>query len=466
MKGRTASEKISSFARYAGDIQDKEVHAAARAFIDTVAVTIAGQEEPACRMAREYLLADCGAGMSSFWGSTAQGRAEDAALVNGLAGHILDYDHITLPLRGHPSVVLFPALVSLGETIDATGGQIATAYTVGFEVMVKMAKAVAFCHYAKGWDPTSTLGVVAAAAGCSQLLGLSADQTICALGIAAAHAAGSRRSFGTMTKALQAGHAAADAVRAAKLAAKGFTAPRDALDGAFGYVDLYGHGENLLHRELDTLGEKPLELLSTGFEVKQFPCCYATHCAIQGVQELLAQQPMTVSEIKCVRVTTQREGLSALIHHRPWRGLEGKFSLEYVVAATLLDGTVRLESFTDAAVQQPIAQALLRRVEGFEEDERWPRRAMVEVELRSGERRSARVMCLEGSSQVPLEDADFETKFRDCVASSRSDVDVQGFLEAVWNWRDQPIRSILRCLAQGIAEPRLENRALRTVRDG
>jgi 2-methylcitrate dehydratase PrpD len=136
--------------------------------------------------------------------------------------------------------------------------------------------------------------------------------------------------------------------------------------------------------------------------------------------------------------------LKTLIHKQPRTGLEGKFSMEYVVAAALLDRGVRLESFTDAAVQRPEAQEFLRKVETSEEGgEVLPARTTVEVELRNGEKRSIRVETLRGSYLQPLTDAEVEAKFRDCVSFSGMSMDVDGFLAAVWDWRDRPVRSIL-----------------------
>ncbi len=446
MRGRTAGEKVGAFvaAMRAGEPLPEVVHQVARAFVDTFAVAAGGWREPAAEIARDYVLADGAGGAATLWANGERVRPEDAALANAVAAHVLDFDDVTSPQRGHPSAVLLPALVAVGEAADATGAQISAAYAAGFELIVKLSRAMAFGHYARGWHSTSTLGVIGAAAGCAFLLALTADQTSAAVGIAVAHAAGVRRSFGTMAKSLQPAQAAAAAVRAARLAAKGYSAPPDALDGTFGFMDLYANGEDL-HAQLDTLGEPPLELSRAGLEVKKYPCCYATHRALQGIQDLVSQRPIRASEVERVLVTVQPKGLAPLIHKRPWHGLEAKFSMEYTVAAMLLDGAVRLESFSDSAVQRPEAQALLRKVEAFEEEgDPWPRRALVEVELRNGERRSLRVDELRGSAKLPLSDAELKAKLRDCVAFGRFEMEVDRFLDAVWSWGDRSIREVLR----------------------
>ncbi len=445
MKGETAAEKIGAFVASASTqvATPEVVHQTARAFVDTFAVAVAGRSEPATQIIRNYVLdGDCG-GPSTLWTTGERTRPEDAATFNATAAHVLDFDDVTSPQRGHPSVVVLPALVALGEAQEVTGAQIGASYAVGLEVIVKMSRAMAMKHYTKGWHSTSTIGALGGAAGCAHLLGLDAQQATAAIGIAVAQAAGARRSFGTMTKSLQPATAAATAIRSARLAARGFTAPTDSLEGAFGFMDLYGNGEEL-DGELDTLGNVPLEVFRTGLEVKKYPCCYATHRVIQGILDMDAERRIRSSEVERVRVTVQPTGLVPLIHKRPWRGLEGKFSMEYVVAAAIVDKAVRLQSFTDSAVQRPEVQSLLRKVETVEESgEPWPRRALVEVELRNGETRSIRVEALRGSAQLPLSEGELAQKLHDCATYSHFEMDIDGFLSAAWNWADRPIRSIL-----------------------
>lgn len=446
MRGRTASEKIGAFVGSAATKLSAQevVHQAARAFVDTFAVAVAGRLEPASQIVRDYVVSGACGGPSTLWTTGERVRPEDAALVNGVVAHVLDYDDVTSPQRGHPSVVLMPALIALGEAEGATGAQLSAAYAVGLEVIVKLSRAMAFDHYARGWHSTSTIGVLGAATGCAHLLRLDAERAAAAIGIAVSQASGARRSFGTMCKSLQPASAAAAAIRSARLAALGFTAPADAMEGTYGFMDLYGNGENL-QAQLDALGEQPLELSRAGLEVKKYPCCYATHRAIQGVLDMDQEQPIHSSEVERVRVTVQPKGLAPLIHKRPWHGLEAKFSMEYVVSAAILDKAVRLESFADSAVQRPEAQSLLRKVETYEEGgEPWPRRALVEVSLKNGETRSIRVEALRGSAQLPLTEAELEGKLRDCVAFSGFEMNVDGFLADAWNWGDRPIQSLFR----------------------
>lgn len=196
------------------------------------------------------------------------------------------------------------------------------------------------------------------------------------------------------------------------------------------------------------LGHEPPALLTVGTAIKQYPCCYGAHCAAQGVLDLVGREKIDPTEVERVRVTVDPRGLTAMPYRRPRTGVEGKFSLEYVVAASLLDGGLRLETFTDAAVQRPAAQALLRRVETAEEEGEptLRHRALVEIGLEGGRRHVVRVDKLRGAADLPLSDAEIETKVRSCISFARDGVELDGFLSAVWGWRDRPIARVVEAM--------------------
>jgi 2-methylcitrate dehydratase PrpD len=447
MNNQTASEKIGSFIASTRPAlaSDEVIHQAARAFVDIFGVALAGRNEPASRIILDYVTSSRCDGPATIWATGQRTRPEDATLVNVVMGHVLDYDDVTNLIRyGHQTLMILPALIALGQAQGATGGQISAAFAAGFEVVAKLPQDMVLEHYQRGWHVTSTFGVIAAAAACAQLLRLDATRAAAAVGIAVAHASGVLRSFGTMSKPIQPANGAAAAIRCARLAAAGFTAPRDSMEGPLGFVDVYGKGYDL-HDGYDKLGEEPIELLRSGVGVKKYPCCYGGHHAIQAALDLLAEHPVRPADIERVWVTVQPTGLVAMPHNRPQTGLEGKFSMPYVVATALLDRAVRLQSFTDAAVRRPEIQALLQKIEVREEDEGGPlpRRAVVEVQVIGGQRFAVRVEHLRGARELPLEDCELEEKLRDCISFSGLTIDVDRFLAMVWDWRDRPVGEIV-----------------------
>src|SRR5438270_766501 len=166
------------------------------------------------------------------------------------------------------------------------------------------------------------------------------------------------RPTSVRSAALHAGLAAERGVLAAQLAGRGFTADPDQLEGPMGFLALYGGGSTV--GPVAALTEEEGE--PAGLNVKLHPCCYATHAAIDAALELAATLPGG-ARIAAIQVVVPPGGLAPVIHHRPVDGLQAKFSLEYAVAAALLDREVTLASFDDNRARRADVQQLLRTVE-------------------------------------------------------------------------------------------------------
>jgi 2-methylcitrate dehydratase PrpD len=445
----SVTEAVAEFA--AGDpfanAPDELYTRATRAFIDTVGVSIAGRQEDCFSILSNTL--GTSAGAATVLPTRETSSSAQAALLNGTAGHALDYDDVADEVKGHPSIVLVCALLALAEARGKSGRELLEAYAIGFEASCAIARALPVDpHYTLGWHATATVGVLGAAAGAGHLLGLSQDELQCALGIAASMAGGSRQNFGTMTKPLHAGLAARDAVVAVELAANGFTADPHQLEGPVGYFQLYGVDPRP-SEVIDAL-QRPRVLLEHGLNVKKYPCCYGTH-RMADAALALRSRGLRADQVRSIGVSVEPRGLQAIIHHHPKTGLQGKFSGEYVVSACLLDGAVRLSTFTDDQVQRPQAQDLLERVtiseapappfgpsgfgHGF---------ATLEVTLNDGSSLRERCDIPRGDAGIPLSDADIEAKFRDCLAFSGSSWDADALLTRLWNLRTAPsVRDVL-----------------------
>src|SRR5260370_8902850 len=188
--------------------------------LDTVVVTLAGSREESRRLLASSL--DPAPGPSLFFGTSRRVGVLDAAYVNGTASHALDFDDCSNTMGGHPSVPVLSALFPLADELGASGRDFVLAYIAGFEVETKLALAVNFHHYTKGWHPTATLATFGAAAACARLMGLDAERTAVALSLAASFASGIKANFGTMAKPMHVAHTARHGVLAARLAKSGF----------------------------------------------------------------------------------------------------------------------------------------------------------------------------------------------------------------------------------------------------
>jgi 2-methylcitrate dehydratase PrpD len=393
---------------------------ARRAFLDTLGVMLAGSREDAARIAADMVRDQGGSTEASVFGHGFAAPAGEAALVNGTCAHALDFDDVNMSMRGHPSVPLVPAILALGEKVGSRGREVIDAFVLGFEVECKLGRLIGASHYALGWHATSTLGTLGAASACARLLQLEADQTRNALAIAASLASGIRQNFGTMTKPLHAGWAARNGVIATTLADRGFTADSAALEGESGLLRAASGGARLISRSLARLGD-PWEIVSPGIGVKLYPCCYATHRAIDAALEIVAAGGLRHSDIERIEVTVSRGTVMPLRKGLPSTGLEGKFSMEYCIAAALADGHIGLATFTDEAVRRPDLRKLMKRVAVREERRAaaFPigGRAVVSVDTSGNVNHTRVVETPKGDPQNPLTWDELGDKFRDCAGA-------------------------------------------------
>jgi 2-methylcitrate dehydratase PrpD len=460
---KTDSQIIAAFAAGfdASVLDDEHVRQCGRALVDTMAVAIAAQYEPTVRRAHQYVeslgpnLFD-GRGRSlpgraSLWGRRQASTIEGAALFNGIAAHVLDFDDASSPMSGHPSVALLPALVALAEARDAPGMRLVSAYVVGFEICCKLGRALDLTHYALGWHMTATVGTIAAAAACGHLLELDAPRIAHAIGLAMAQTGGTRENFGTDAKSFQAGQANAAAIRAALLAEQGFTASLHSLDGRAGYMTLYSAGEDITPI-LQTLGALPLEIDSSGIEVKKYAACYGIHRPLDGLFEIMAEHDFGLADIELIEIETSYGVLAPLVRHPPRNGTEGKFSMEYSIAAAIADRGIQLSSYAEEAVtRREIAPYLDRIVVREATDKMFPRWASISIAFKDGQVRTCRVDELRGSPHAPLSEEELFEKISDCLSWGNSTVRADDLLDAAKKLPTIAVRELMAAIERPAA---------------
>src|SRR5262249_40562833 len=216
------------------------------AILDTIGVTLAGLAEETTAVVARVLHRTAAPGPALLFGSSGRVDVLSAALINGVAAHALDFDDCNNTLGGHPSAPILPALWALADGVS--GKAFIAAYAAGVECETKLARAVHFHHYEKGWHPTATLGTFGSAAACGHLRRLGPDQIASALALAASMASGIKANFGTMTKPFHVGQAARNGLCAALLAKEGVTANHGALEHPQGFFAVY-NGAGTFHPE-------------------------------------------------------------------------------------------------------------------------------------------------------------------------------------------------------------------------
>lgn len=392
---------------------------ARRAVLDTLGVLLAGSRGDASVKVAALVREQGGAQDAAVIGHDFRAPASEAALVNGTSAHALDFDDVSVTMRGHPSVPLLPAVFALGEKLGSSGSELTDAFILGFEVECKLGSMIGGPHYALGWHPTATFGTLGAAAASARLLGLDVDRTRMTLGIGASLASGARRNFGSMTKPLHAGWAAHNGVTAGTLASRGFTADGEALEAPDGWLHAASGGAPIDHSLIERLGD-PWEILSPGIDVKLYPCCYFTHLSIDAALEISAEVAQRNAEIEGIRVSVSPGTMMVLRKEPPETGLEGKFSLEYCVAAALVDSDLSLATFEDSAVARPEIRSIMNRIRVIEDGPPASAplggSALVQVAFDDGRSTSSRRVDIpRGAPQNPLSWSQLAQKFRDCA---------------------------------------------------
>lgn len=385
------------------------------ALLDCTGVALAALHEPTVAILRDAVMEAPQAPEATVWGTGHRVGVLEAALVNGAAAHALDYDDLNRSIQGHPSVVVAPAVLAAAQRVGASGQQVLDAYLVGFEVMAKLGQVLNPGMYLKGWHPTSVLGVMGACAGASHLLGLTGEQVIHALGVAASEASGIKKNFGSMTKPLHAGSAARKGMWAALLAQRGLTADPEALDGAFGYLELF-RGDTPFNLEpLKHLGD-PFDIVASGLAFKQYPCCGSTHPVLDCVLDIRQRYEPDVARVTAVDCFVNPQRLGHINRPTVSTPLQAKFSLQCVAAMALLDGYVGLGQFSGPAYLRPAVQELMRKVRLVPDVSLGEFAARAVVHLADGRLLVSQVPEAKGSPTYPMGDDDLLRKFVDCAS--------------------------------------------------
>lgn len=417
------------------DLPPEVIHWARVGVLDTVGVTIAGSDYDGARILTEAL--SPAPGPALVFGTSRRVAVLDAAHINGIASHALDFDDCNNTVGGHPSAPVLPALFALAEQMGSAGSEFIAAYVAGFETECKISMGVNMHQYTKGWHPTGTLGVFGAAAACARLMKLSDEQTATALAIAASFSSGIKSNFGTMTKPLHVGHSTRNGLLAAQLARGGFTANPEAFEHKQGYFEVFnGKGNYAAEKILPHWGQ-PWDIVRPGIAVKSYPCCGSTHPAIDVMLQLASRHDLKPEQVQRIDSWTHARRLEHTNRPDPRSETDAKFSVQYCLARALADRKVTIGHFENDAYKDMRIRKLLPMIHAapyttaqFPEDNHFG--AEVKVTLKDGRVLSGKVDQPFGrTSDNPLPAELLKDKFVNCVTRILSDAQAQALHGAI-----------------------------------
>jgi 2-methylcitrate dehydratase PrpD len=407
--GAGITELLAEFvaARQPGGYPPAAAHAGRRTVANAVALAAGAANHPAVTSVAEFVSELGGDGSASVLGTDLELPAQWAALVNGIAVHVQDFDDTHLQTVVHPGAPVVPAALALAEHLDATGRELLDAVVLGVETALRVALAAGPRHFERGWHLTGTAGHFGAAAAAARMLGLNRAATANALGIAGTQAAGLQVALGSMTKPLHPGKAAMNGVEAALLAARGFTGPTDVVEARRGFAFVTSPEP---HLDLATaeLGER-WEIERNAF--KPYACGIVSQPAIDAALAIRAAAS-SPADIVAITVRVNPVVLDVMGVEDPRDGLQSKFSVYHCVAVGLLDGAAGPAQYSDERAVADDTRAVRRLVvvetdDAIARDEAW-----ILARLRDGEELEHHVEHARGSEARPLTDDELRDKAR------------------------------------------------------
>ena len=410
------------------DIPDDVRREALRAIVNYTGCALGGSPDPAVNIAM--------CAFAPFFGPPAArilGRAErvdplHASLMNGISSHVYDYDDTTPKNYIHPSSPVASALFAYASANKVSGRDFVHAFILGFEAESRIGNSVYPAHYDVGWHITGTAGVFGAAVAIGKLIGLSEQQMIWAIGLAATQAAGLREMFGSMAKSLHPGRAAQNGYSSALLAQAGFTSGVHGLEGPRGFAAVQAAKYDL-SKITAGLGVE-FDLRANTY--KPFPCGIVNHPAIDGAIQIHNENKPAPESIRAVRLRVAPLVLDLCNQQNITRGLQGKFSVYHGAAIGLVRGKAGIREYTDEAVNDPAIKRVRESATAVGDPSLTEDQANIEVELVSGEKIGRFVEQSLGNIHRPLTDRQLDDKFRDQAVMALPAEQVERVIQLCW----------------------------------
>ncbi len=319
-------------------------------FLDWLGVTLVGANDPLVNSLLQVIELIGGKKQATLLGKNIKSSILNATLMNGMSSHLFDYDDTSVEFLGHASVTLFPCLLALSEWMGLSGKQFLTAYVIGFEIGCRVAIGASANHALTGWHATSTIGHFSSTSGSAKLLGLTTDQLIYAFGIAGTQVAGLKAVFGTLCKPFHPGKAGFNGLLSALLAQRDFTSVENIFEGKNCFWDVYSSRSNP-KKALKDLGNKWSIFNNT---YKFHASCHYTHAGIEAVLAIKKKiTDLVPNDIEKIEIYVSPMTLENAAIMEPKTGLEGKFSVPYVIANAILRDDTGMGAFTDEKVNEP-----------------------------------------------------------------------------------------------------------------
>ena len=355
-----------------------------------------------------------GRGNSTLIGRHEKGSLLSAALYNGMIAHAEELDDSHRYVSGlHLSAVVIPAALAVAEERRLSGNEFITAVVCGYEAAARICRCIEQGHRMRGFHSTGTVGPFGACAAAGTALGLDAEQLVQAIGIAGSMGAGlfAFLDDGATVKHLHTGRASLDGLLAALAAQAGLTGPRAVLEAREGFFRAYAESSD----------ETPLlQPFDGSYEImnvyhKLHSACGHAFPAIDAAQLLRAELRDPVWEVASIDVRTYRAA-SLLENRRPVSRQQARFSIPFLIALMLTQGSVGRQELLKVDLADPDLLGLAGKVAVREDPEfqaSFPRlrTAVVRLATKDGREMTRRIDGPRGGPDNPVSFREIENKF-------------------------------------------------------
>jgi 2-methylcitrate dehydratase PrpD len=410
----TAGEVTSRLTDYIisarwSDLPANVRYEALRSFFNILGCTIGGARHAVVEIADNTLSEYAGAPHATVIGRGHMADALHACLINTLSSSIYSYDDTHAEAAVHPSGPVASAVLALAEKRPTSGADFLLAFALGVEMTCRLSKAISVppADSTVAWSQTGIAAGIGAAVAAAKLLRLDAARLQYAIGIALSQAAGFRVMHATMVSSLMPAQGGQTGLRAALLAERGFTASPVALEGKYGFLEVFAQQAHL-PALVGGLGEQ-FEILRNTY--KPYPCGIVIHPIIDACLELRREHAIEPAEVDMVRIKASPGAMALCDRRNPQNELQAHVSLYHWTAATLIRGTARIQELQDRTVQDPVISAFQDRIEVVGDSSVAADAAEVTITLKDGRSHTCRIDHCIGSATNPMTDAQLTRKF-------------------------------------------------------
>ena len=360
--------------------------------LDLIGVSLAGYRSMAFpRMVVDYVLDLGGKPEATVIHTKRKIPAIHAVLANASCAHALDMDDGHRVAASHPGVVIIPAAIAAAELARVSTKKLIAGIVVGYEIMIRIGKAINPSSLDRGFHITGITGPFGAAAAVANIMGFTREETVAALGMAGLQSAGliqvNHEVEGSMVKPLNPARAAMSGLLSCILAQKGARGPVQIFEGEDGFLKAF---TDEVTREIltDDLG---LEFEISKVYMKLYAACRHAHAPMDAALDAFRKSGMSIAEIDRITVETYPAAVRLAGITHATTPSAGRFSIPFSVALALVKGDAGADEYCEKNVEDDVIQALAGKVE-LAVSEKWdtlyPQKRGASVTLFNGQGQS------------------------------------------------------------------------------